>query len=76
MKFTYILFVNCLFVDLCIHCVKMKTFLCEESTLRQNKRKSPQKVVAVAYMKWLFIRSSNYGVTVKKVLHKKKDMIS
>ena len=31
-------FVSCLYVDLCILCVKMKTFLCEESVLRHNKR--------------------------------------
>ena len=31
-------FVNSLFVDLCTLCVKMKTFLCEESVLRHNKR--------------------------------------
>ena len=30
-------FVNCLFVGLCILCVKMKTFLCEESVLCHNK---------------------------------------
>ena len=31
-------FVNSLFVDLCILCVKMKTFPCEESVLCHNKR--------------------------------------
>ena len=31
-------FITCLFVGLCILCVKMKTFLCEESVLpKQNK---------------------------------------
>ena len=34
-------------------------------------KRSTQKVVAVANMKWSFIRGSNHGVTVKKVLHKK-----
>ena len=29
--------VNCLFVSLCILCVKMKTFLIDESILRHNK---------------------------------------
>lgn len=29
--------INCLFVGLCILCVKMKTFLCEESVLHHNK---------------------------------------
>ena len=38
MEFHYVYFVNCLFVGLCILCVKMKTFLCEESVLRHNKR--------------------------------------
>ena len=38
MEFHYIYFVNCLFVGLCILCVKMKTFLSEESVLRHNKR--------------------------------------
>ena len=31
-------FVNSLFEDLCTLCVKMKTFLCEESVLRHNNR--------------------------------------
>ena len=37
-EFKYISFLNSLFVDLCTLCVKMKTFLCEESVLRHNNR--------------------------------------
>ena len=38
-KFKYIFFVNCFSVGSCTLCVKMKTFLCEESVLPHNKRK-------------------------------------
>ena len=38
MVFKYILFRKLLFIGLCILCVKMKAFLCEESILRHNKR--------------------------------------
>ena len=38
MKLNTFYFVDCLFVVLRILCVKMKTFLCEESVLHHNKR--------------------------------------